>query len=115
MSIVNVNGTKNILSFCNNKSEAANRVQRLIYTSSIEVYMSGGRTGNALRDMKEDLSVYGRTFEQQYGATKAAAEQMVIENRNVNDSLKVAALRLSGVFGVDSPLLRWQFETTKYG
>merc|ERR1712192_352167 len=94
---VNVAGTKNILSFCNNKSEARNHAQLLIYTSSIEVYISADRTGDALKNMREDLPVYGRAFGQQYGATKAAAEEMVVENTKLNDTLQVAALRLGGV------------------
>lgn len=60
---VNVAGTFNVLEAC-----IANKVQRLIYSSSASVY------GDALQvPMTEDHAFNNRTF---YGATKIAGEQM---------------------------------------
>eukprot|EP01084_Bolivina_argentea_P131447 232015_1 len=96
---VNVNGTQNILRFCNNNS---NTVSNLIYTSTFEVL---NVDGEEFDDVKEsDNEVYGKKYFNAYGETKSIAEQMVIDLSN-NKNLQTCAIRLGAIFGVGSPLL----------
>eukprot|EP01084_Bolivina_argentea_P131448 232016_1 len=98
---VNVNGTKNILNFCNNNS---NTVKNLIYTSTFEVL---NVDGEAFCDVQEnDNEIYGKKYFNEYGQTKSIAEQMIIENMSNNQNLQTCAIRLGAIFGVDSPILR---------
>ena len=101
---VNVNGTKNILKFCNDKDNHKNEVKNLIYTSTFEVINVDGQE---FKDTKESdtINVYGKKYFNGYGQTKSMAEQMVIENKLENIDLNVSAIRLGAVYGVDSPIL----------
>lgn len=80
MHRVNVDGTENIMAFCNDRARSGNVSRNMIYTSSIEVYTVSGRKGDALRNMSEDLKVYGLPYPQKYGETKSIAEQIVLDN-----------------------------------
>ena len=105
MHDVNVNGTANILSFCNHRRQKGNVARNLVYVSTLEVYTDTERKGDALRNMKEESVVSGASYRQKYGETKAAAEQMVLSNKKHNDRLKVAAVRPGLIFGPHSPIL----------
>ena len=82
---VNIGGTFNVLEAC-----VANKVERLIYSSSASVY------GDALQvPMTEDHAFNNRTF---YGATKIAGEQMARAFHH-RFGLDYAALRYMNIYG----------------
>ena len=109
---VNVDGTRNVVDFCNDQSDPGNVVRNLVYTSSVEIYTVTGKEGDALKDMKEDIvrrdqyAEYGQSYPQQYAETKSIAEQMVLSNKAINGKLKVAVLRPGYVFGPHSGIIR---------
>ena len=98
---VNVNGTKNILDFCNDINNA-NEVQNIIYTSTFEVF---NVDGDEFKDIKEDEVSYGQKHYNGYGQTKAIAEEMFIQNKSKNKEIKLSAIRLGAIFGINSELL----------
>jgi nucleoside-diphosphate-sugar epimerase len=84
---INVVGTRNVLSACR-----ANRITRLIYTSSPSVVFQGG-------DMEgiDESAPYPRTYQAPYPQTKAAAEKLVREA--ADDTLRTIALRPHLIWG----------------
>lgn len=83
----NVTGTQNILSACR-----ANGVDKLIYTSSASVVISGKNIENG-----NETLPYTENKKSLYAHTKAQAERMVLEANN--HSLKTVALRPHIVLG----------------
>ena len=74
---VNVNWTKNILNFCNDKTNMDNCVKTIIYTSTMEVI---NVDGGEFKDSKESDSScnYGKQpYHNSYGQTKSIAERLV--------------------------------------
>ncbi len=86
---INVVGTKNVVAACK-----AQKVKRLIYTSSPSVVFGD----EAIRNGNEDLP-YASDFMSDYQRTKAEAEQLVL-SANSPDKLVTAALRPHAVWGV---------------
>eukprot|EP01084_Bolivina_argentea_P202770 346371_1 len=68
---VNVNGTRNIINFCNNNKS----VQNLVYTSSVEA-----------ADIE---SIHGS-----YSSTKQIAEQIIIKHEMQNKNLNICVIRI---------------------
>lgn len=85
---VNVYGNRHVIAGC-----VAAGVQRLIYTSSIDVVFSG----RPIRNGDEDLPYPTRHMDT-YGRTKMLAEREVL-HANGRGGLATCALRLAGVYG----------------
>jgi len=85
---VNVEGTKTVISVC-----LAHGVKKLVYTSSAGLVFDG----EDLIDADERLPPPEKPMDA-YNATKAIAEQLVIE-ANGKEGLKTVSLRPSGIFG----------------
>ncbi len=85
---VNVTGTENVIEAC-----ARAKVDRLIYTSSVDVCFEG----KPLPNMTESLP-YPKHFKSIYAETKAAAEQRVLE-ANDESGLRTCAIRPDGIYG----------------
>jgi 3beta-hydroxy-delta5-steroid dehydrogenase/steroid delta-isomerase len=87
---VNVEGTQNIIDACQ-----AQGVQRLIYTSSVDVTFDG----KTLPHMDEDMP-YARRPKSVYAATKIVAEQRVLA-ANSEHGLLTCAIRPDGIYGAE--------------
>ncbi len=87
---VNVTGTENVIEAC-----VAARVERLIYTSSVDVCFEG----KPLPKMNESLP-YPKHFKSVYAETKAAAEQRVLE-ADGSAGLRTCAIRPDGIYGAE--------------
>lgn len=85
---VNVNGNRHVIAACQRQG-----VARLIYTSSIDVVFDGA----PIRDGDETLP-YPRRHLDDYGHTKAVAEQEVLAAHQPN-GLQTCALRATGIYG----------------
>jgi len=85
---VNVEGNRNVIAACQQSA-----VQRLIYTSSIDVVI-GGR---AIREGDERMAYAARHLDD-YGETKAIAERDVLRAHDPN-GLQTCALRPAGIYG----------------
>lgn len=86
----NVTGTENVIAACR-----AQGVQRLIYTSSVDVCFNG----TPLPAMTEDLP-YAHTLKSVYAETKIAAEQRVLA-ANEPGVLLTCAIRPDGIWGAE--------------
>ena len=87
---VNVEGTQNIIDACQSQG-----VQRLIYTSSVDVAFDG----KALPRMDESMP-YAQHPKSVYAATKIAAEQRVLA-ANSERGLLTCAIRPDGIYGAE--------------
>jgi 3beta-hydroxy-Delta5-steroid dehydrogenase / steroid Delta-isomerase len=87
---VNVEGTQNIIDACHSQG-----VQRLIYTSSVDVVFDG----KALPRMDEDMP-YAQHPKSVYAATKIVAEQRVLA-ANDEHRLLTCAIRPDGIYGAE--------------
>lgn len=85
---VNVDGTKNVIA----AAQAAG-VQRLIYTSSIDVVFDGTPIANG-----DEQLPYPKTHLDPYGTTKMLGEQAVLA-ANGQGGLSTCALRTAGIYG----------------
>eukprot|EP01084_Bolivina_argentea_P110913 197992_1 len=100
---INVNGTNNIITFCNDNSNNNNYVKHIIYTSTLDV-LSIDRNG--FKNAKENTNVYGRNYvySGQYAKTKSLAEQIIIENKLKNEHIKTCAIRIPHMYGEEDEL-----------
>ena len=87
---VNVAGTANLIEACKSAE-----VERLIYTSSVDVCFEG----EPLPNMSESLP-YARHFKSVYAETKVAAEKLVLE-ADGGSSLRTCAIRPDGIYGAE--------------
>ena len=71
------------------------RVERLIYTSSVDVCFEG----KPLPDMNESLP-YAERFKSVYAETKVAAEKLVLEADD-GSGLRTCAIRPDGIYGAE--------------
>lgn len=85
---VNVLGNRNVIAACQQSG-----VQRLIYTSSIDVVFDG----TPIRNGDEKLP-YPKQHMDDYGHSKMLAEQDVL-NANTKDGLQTCSLRATGIYG----------------
>ncbi|MCK6576515.1 MAG: NAD-dependent epimerase/dehydratase family protein [Anaerolineae bacterium] len=85
---INVQGTKNVIAACQ-----AQKVARLIYTSSIDVVFDGTPIANG----DEDLPYPAKHLDY-YSTTKMLAEQAVI-GANGEGGLTTCSLRVAGIYG----------------
>jgi nucleoside-diphosphate-sugar epimerase len=90
---VNVQGTENIISSCQNNS-----VRRLIFTSSPSVVF-----GNASLEGVDESTPYPEKYLCDYPRTKALAEKMVLQANNAN--LSTVAIRPHLIWGPGDPHL----------
>ncbi len=88
LEAVNVGGTEVLL-----RAAAAAGVARFVFTSSIDVVFSGAR----IADGDETLP-YATRFLDDYGRTKAEAEQRVLAADTIG-GMRTVALRAAGIFG----------------
>mmetsp|Transcript_9870 Transcript_9870/g.21057 ORF Transcript_9870/g.21057 Transcript_9870/m.21057 type:complete len:369 (+) Transcript_9870:542-1648(+) len=93
MDGVNVDGTKNVVEAC-----VANKVKKLVYTSSASVVFEG-RT----LEMVDESQPYASKPMDYYTKTKILGEQIVLE-ANGKGGVATVALRPSGIFGEGDPL-----------
>ncbi|KAG0292415.1 erg26, C-3 sterol dehydrogenase [Dissophora globulifera] len=84
---INIEGTQNVIDACR-----AEKVGRLIYTSSASVLSDGSPLENA-----DETHPIPKTFIETYSETKAIAEDMVLKANS--PSLLTCSLRPSGIFG----------------
>ncbi|KAF9331043.1 erg26, C-3 sterol dehydrogenase [Podila minutissima] len=84
---INIEGTQNVIDAC-----LAEKVGRLIYTSSASVLSDGSALINA-----DETHPIPKTFIETYSETKAIAEAMVLDANC--DALLTCSLRPSGIFG----------------
>ena len=103
MERVNVKGTKNVIQACQQCG-----IKRLIYTSSTTVILNRGTNYTKLLDEsapfpKEPLNAYVRT--------KGEAERAV-RDANDEDGLRTCALRLGGILGRDSYIMKSFMQNT---
>jgi sterol-4alpha-carboxylate 3-dehydrogenase (decarboxylating) len=87
---INVRGNQNVITACQRSG-----VQRLIYTSSIDVVFDGHPIVNGA----ESLPYPGKHLDD-YGHTKALAEQDVVR-ANGQQGLATCSLRTAGIYGPD--------------
>ena len=100
MHAVNVDGTYNVITCCKRAG-----VQRLIYTSSLEVVSGGDVNGKPLRARGVDESApMPVTHLLPYAATKAAAERLVLVANSAQ--LHTSAVRPGFIMGASSIGLR---------
>ena len=100
MHAVNVDGTYNVITCCKRAG-----VQRLIYTSSLEVVSGGDVDGKPLRARGVDESApMPVTHLLPYAATKAAAERLVLVANSAQ--LHTSAVRPGFIMGASSIGLR---------
>ncbi|MBK8026717.1 MAG: NAD-dependent epimerase/dehydratase family protein [Chloroflexi bacterium] len=85
---VNVRGTENLIAACQ-----AQRVSRLIYTSSVDVVFDGTPIANG-----DERLPYPKAHLDYYGTTKMLAEQAVLA-ANGAAGVATCALRVGGLFG----------------
>jgi nucleoside-diphosphate-sugar epimerase len=85
---VNVQGNRNVITACQNSG-----VKRLVYTSSIDVVFNG----QPIRNGDETLP-YPKTYLDDYGYTKAIAEQDTL-TANTENGLQTCSLRSAGIYG----------------
>lgn len=95
MHDVNVNGTACLIACC-----VAEKVQNLIYTSS----MCAAYDGKPKYQITEEFPYVFDNFNE-YGKTKAKAEQLCLSAENSNNDLAVAVLRMGSLYGVGDPVL----------
>ncbi len=88
---VNVQGTQHVIDACRDA-----RVQHLVYTSSMDVLLDG-------RDHVDvdETTPYPSQFQDGYCATKASAEQLVLDANS--PTLTTCALRPCGMYGEADP------------
>ncbi len=101
---VNVNGTQNILRFCNDKEYHLNCTKRLIYTSSIDVLSNANgytlaKETQLIQIKAQDIAYYN------YAETKFIAEELILNNQSKNKDLCVSAIRIGALYGVGSRVL----------
>lgn len=85
---INVTGTKNVIRACQEQG-----VQKLIYTSSIDVVFDGTPIING-----DETLPYPRKHLDYYGETKMQAEKLVLDANN-KQGLAVAVIRSAGIYG----------------
>ncbi len=87
---INVEGTRNIIRACQSQG-----VQRLVYTSSVDVCFSG----KPLPDMHEELP-YAQSPKSIYARTKIEAERLALAANGRGDLL-TCAIRPDGIYGAE--------------
>ncbi|XP_044278483.1 3 beta-hydroxysteroid dehydrogenase type 7 [Varanus komodoensis] len=104
---VNVQGTQNVIEAC-----VMQGTQYLVYTSSMEV-VGPNTKGDPFFRGNED-TIYEAIHEHPYPVSKAKAEQLVIEanGRQMNNGKRLAtcALRPTGIYGENHPLMKEFYE-----
>lgn len=91
---VNVTGTANVLAACREQ-----RVERLIYTSSVDVCFDGSPIENMNRH-----TPYASRPKSVYAETKIAAERLVLQS-NGDGGLLTCAIRADGIYGPGENLI----------
>lgn len=91
---INVIGTGNLLRACRER-----RVQRFVYTSSVDVCFEGKQVENM-----DQSTPYAKRPKSVYGETKIAAEKMVLA-ANGAGGVFTCAIRADGIYGPEENLL----------